>query len=258
MNRRLLAKDEDWEDRIMSKSNEKQGNLLKDLCGSDSRLCDFLSGSLFENPLEAISGKDLDILTAEGDKSGNFRPAVDKAIFESAQKPAEKERYVEIIKNLASKSIRATEQERDRVAKQGLTSRVASLGTRIENHRFMGERAEDIIKIASKFYSERLLELGENARRDARALERRTAEWEGRKADIAEQERREARGRDAKGMGAAERKEAEKQGKVEDLAAKERKAAREQEITKGQTEERRIDDQEKAAREARGKDRRAN
>ncbi len=174
----------------MSKSNEeKQGNLLKDLCGSDSRLCDFLSGSLFENPLEAISGKDLDTLTAEGDKSGNFRPAVDKAIFESAQKPAEKERYVEIIKNLASKSIRATEQERDRVAKEGLTSRVASLGKRIENHRFMGERAEDIIKIASKFYSEKLLELGENARRDARALERRTAEWEGRKADIAEQEK---------------------------------------------------------------------
>jgi hypothetical protein len=158
---------------------------------------------------------------------------------------------------LASKSIRATEQERDRVAKEGLASRVASLGTRIENHRFMGERAQDIIDIASKFYSERLLELGENARRDARAIERRTAEWEGRKADIAEQERREARGRQAKGMGAAERKEAEKQGKIDDLAAKERKEARGQEITKGQTEEKRIEDLEKAAREERGKERRA-
>jgi hypothetical protein len=235
---------------------EKQENLLKELCGNDTKLCEFLSSYLCENPLEAISPKGLDILTGEGERSGNFRPAMDKAIFESAQNPAEREHYVKVIQDLASKSIHATEQEQERVAKTGLTSRVASLAKRIDDQKFMSERARDVIDVASKFYSEKLVQLGENARRETRAVERRIAEGEGRRVEILEEGRREARATETRGMGGAEKKEAEKQARVEDQAAKERKEARGEETTKAQTEERRIADLEKAGREARGKERR--
>ena len=42
----------------------------------------------------------------------------------------------------------------------------------------MSERAEDIINVASKFYNEKLMELGENVRREARGEKRRGAERE--------------------------------------------------------------------------------
>ena len=74
-----------WKER--KEKEEKEENLLRELCGDDTRLYDFLSECLYLNPLEAISKKDLDILTEEAEKSGNFRPAVDKAIFEGAQNP---------------------------------------------------------------------------------------------------------------------------------------------------------------------------
>ena len=158
------------------KKEEKEESLLKELCGDDAKLYDFLSNYMYENPLAAISKKDLDILTEEAEKSGNFRPAVDKAIFEAAQNPGERERYIKVIQNLASKTIHATEQEKEKVEKEGLTDRAASLGRRIENQKFMSERAEDIINVASKFYNEKLVELGENVRREARGKERKKAE----------------------------------------------------------------------------------
>ena len=58
-----------------------------------------------------LSKKDLDNLTEEVEKSGNFRPAVGKAIFEAAQNPRERERYIKVIQNHASKAIHPTEQE---------------------------------------------------------------------------------------------------------------------------------------------------
>ena len=42
---------------------------------------------MYVDPLAALSKKDLDILTEEAEESGEFRPAVDKAIFEAAQNP---------------------------------------------------------------------------------------------------------------------------------------------------------------------------
>ena len=175
------------------KKEEKEVSLLKELCGDDAKLYDFLSRYLYLDPLAAISKKDLDILTEEAEKSGNFRPAVDKAIFEASQNPGERERYIKVIQNLASKTIHATEQEKEKVEKEGLTDQAASLGRRIENQKFMSERAEDIINVASKFYNEKLVELGENVRREAREQERRKAEGEEMRTGKQEKAGREAR-----------------------------------------------------------------
>ncbi|HUT65225.1 MAG TPA: hypothetical protein VMZ05_03640, partial [Spirochaetota bacterium] len=207
------------------KKEEKEESLLKELCGDDAKLYDLLSNYLYLNPLAAISKKDLDILTEEAEKSGNFRPAVDKAIFEAAQNTGERERYIKVIQNLASKTIHATEQEKEKVEKEGLTDQAASLGRRIENWKFMSERAEDIINVASKFYNEKLVELGETVRREARGEERREAEREERRTGEREKAGREARKKERREMGREEKREAKKQDKREELAAEERKEA---------------------------------
>jgi hypothetical protein len=181
------------------KKEEKEESLLKELCADDAELYDFLSMYLYMNPLAAISKEDLDILTEEAEKSGNFRPAVDKAIFEAAQNPGERERYIKVIQNLASKTIHATEQEKEKVEKEGLTDRAASLGRRIEDQKFMSRRPEDIINVASKFYNEKLVELGENVRREARGEERREAERKERGIEEREKAGREARKKERRG-----------------------------------------------------------
>ena len=181
------------------KKEEKEESLLKELCGDDAKLYNFLSNYLYLNPSAAISKKDLDILTEEAEKSCNFRPAVDKAIFEGAQNLGEMERYIKVIQNLASKTIHATEQEKEKVEKEGLIDRAASLGRRIEHHKFMSERAEDIINVASKFYNEILVELGENLRKEARGEERRRAEGEERRTEEQEKAGREARKKERRG-----------------------------------------------------------
>jgi len=240
------------------KKEEKEESLLKELCGDDAKLYDFLSYYMYEHPLAAISKKDLDILTEEAEKSGNFRPAVDKAIFEAAQNPGERERYIKVIQNLASKTIHATEQEKEKVEKEGLTDHAASLGRRIENQKFMSERTEDIINVASKFYNEKLVELGEDVRRKAREKERKEAEREERRIGELEKAGREARKKERREMGREEKREAKKQDRREELAAEERKEARGEERRKAEREERRIGELEKAGREARKKERRGN
>ena len=240
------------------KKEEKEESLLKELCGDDAKLYNFLSNYLYLNPLAAISKKDLDILTEEGEKSGNFRPAVDKAISEAAQNPGEKERYIKVIQNLASKTKIATRQEKEKADKKGLTDQAASLGRRIKNQKFMSERAEEIIDIASKFYNEILVELGENVKREARGEERRQAEWEERRIGELEKKEREARKKERRKMGREEKRRAKKQDKREELAAEERKEARGEERRKAEREERRIGELEKAEREARKKERRGN
>jgi len=240
------------------KKEEKEESLLKELCGDDAKLYDFLSYYMYENPLAAISKKDLDILTEEAEKSGNFRPAVDKAIFEAAQNPGERERYIKVIQNLASKTIHATEQEKEKVEKEGLTDRAASLGRRIENQKFMSERAEDIINVASKFYNEKLVELGENVRREARGKERNKAETEERRTGELEKAGREARKKEKRQMGREEKREAEKQDKTEERAAEERKEVRREQRKEAETEESRTGELEKAGREARKKERGGN
>jgi hypothetical protein len=247
-----------WKKKEKKKEEKKEESLLKELCGDDLKLYDCLSGYMYENPLAAISKKDLDILTEEAEKSGNFRPAVDKAIFEAAQNPRERERYIRVIQDLASKTIYATEQEKEKVEKEGLTDRGADLGRRIENQKFMSERTEDIINIASKFYNEKLIELGEKVRREERKEERIEAEREGRRIEELEKAGREARKKERRGMGRKEKKESERQDKIEELAAQERKEEREEEKKEAEREERRIEDLEKAGREARKKERKGN
>jgi len=154
------------------KKEEKEESLLKELCGDDAKLYDFLSCNMYVRPLEGISKKDLDILIEEAEKSGDFGPAVDKAIFEAAQNPGERERYIKVIQNLASKAIPAMKQKKEKAEKEGLTDWGASLGRRIEYQRFMSERTEDIINAASKFYKEKLVEQGENVRREERREKR--------------------------------------------------------------------------------------
>jgi hypothetical protein len=181
------------------KEEEKEESLLTELCGDDAKLYDFLNYYLYLNPLAAISKKDLDILTEEAEKSGNFGQAVDKAIFEAAQNPGERERYIKVIQNLALKTIYATEQEKEKAEKEGLSDWAASLGRGIEKQKFMSERAEDIINVASKFYNEKLMELGENLRREERREERRGAEREEERKEGLEKAEREARKKERKG-----------------------------------------------------------
>ncbi|MFC2079151.1 hypothetical protein ACFLSZ_04140, partial [Candidatus Bipolaricaulota bacterium] len=136
------------------KKEEVPASLLKQLCGADANLYAILSRCLYESPLAAIPDRDLDILAEEAEESGNFGPAMDKAIFEGARKPGERERYIEVIKNLASKTIHATEREKEARAQEGLADSAASLGGTIEHQKLLSERAGDILDVASKFYSE--------------------------------------------------------------------------------------------------------
>lgn len=240
------------------KEDAKEESFLQELCGDDAKLYGFLSYSLYENPLTAISQKELDVLIEEAGKTGNFGPAVDKAIFEGSQNPGEIERYIKVIQDLASKTIQATEKEKEKAQKEGLTNRIDYLEKRIENQRCMTERTEDIINIAAKFYNEKLVGLEEKARRDERTKEKKRVQNEEFRAGQLESAEREARRKEIKKMGREERKEAEQQEKREKLAAEERKEAREEERREVEREEEKIINQEKAEREARKKDREGN
>ena len=247
-----------WKKKEKKEEKKEEEDLLKELCGDDVKLYYFLSHYLYLNPLTGISEKDLDILTEEAGKSGNFRPALDKAIFEGTKNPGERERYIKVIQNLALKAIHAIEQEKEKVEKEGLTDQAASLGRRIENNKFMSERTEDIINVASKFYNEQLVELGEEAGREARRKERQRAENDEWRTVELERVRREAREKERGKMGREEKREAEKQDKREELVAEERKKARAEERKEVEREESRIGELEKAERETRRKERRGN
>jgi hypothetical protein len=235
---------------------EKEETLLQELCGADAELYACLSVHLYETPLSAISPKDLDILTAEAEESGAFRRALDKAIFEGAQNPGERETYIKAIQDLASKTMRAMERERETAEKEGLTDLAASLGRGIENQKLIGKRAEDILLVARKFYAEKLLERGEEERRGMRRDHRKEAEREEKRILEVEETDREARRQARRGMTKGERREAKKQDKREKLAAEERKEARKQDRQESDREDRRIEELEKEGREARKEERR--
>jgi hypothetical protein len=247
-------KDEEQEEH----KEAEEESLLQELCGDDAKLYNFTCNNLYENPLSAISQKDITALTEEAEKSGNFTPAVDKAIFEGSQNPEEREKYIKAIKDLAAKSIQATEQEKEKAEKSGNTDRVAFLEKRIENQRLMSERAEDIINVAAKFYKEKLVEHREESRREARIKERKTVESDEWRAGQLEDAAREARRKEISKMSGEEKREAERQYKREELAAKEMKAAREEDKREAEREEGRLEQQEKAEREARKKEREGN
>ncbi|MBU1049009.1 hypothetical protein KKG90_03180 [Candidatus Bipolaricaulota bacterium] len=212
----------------MKKKTEQEAprNLLKDLCGSDNGLYDYLSRNLYETPMTAISKKDLDALTQEGERNGNFGPAIDKAIFESSQHEGEAAKYAGIIRDLSSKAIGAVQLERQNYEKQGLVDRVASLDHAIEQHKFLSERTEDVLKVASKFYAEKMLELDESTERKERDKKRSHAENEEQVLKKRELAGRNERKRELRKMGRKERKLAKQQDKLDQAASEEQKVAR--------------------------------
>ena len=230
----------------------KEESLLRRLCGEDGKIYDCLANYLYET---AISEKEIEILIEEADKSGKFGPALDKAIFEASQNVAEKERYVNIIQTLASKSAQATEQEKEKAEKEGLTDRVVLLEKRIENQKLLNDKTADLLNVAKKFYDERLAVGKADGIRDARELKRNMAERQEMKKEDQERTERRAKLREIKKMGRKERKEALKQYKADVSAAEATKEAREEERKESDMEESRLGELEKTAREERNKER---
>jgi hypothetical protein len=242
------------------KKEEKETDLLKELCGNDTKLYDLLSQSLYLDPKAAISKTDLNILVEEAEKNvgdedyreamQKYRTALDKAIFEATQNPGEMGGYIKVIQDLASKTAKVTEKAKEKGEKEGYAS--SSLEERIKRYEFMSERIEDVIRIASLFYNERLEELGSIEGREARRGERKEAEREEEKGEKEAKERREAR---RKEMGRGERKEAEREDKGIEKKEKERGKARRKEGIEAEREENRIEDREKERRKARREER---
>ncbi len=241
------------------KKEEKEENLLKELCGNDTKLYDLLSQSMYVDPRAAISKTDLKILVDDAEKSvkdedyreamQKYRTAVDKAIFEATQNPGEKERYIKIIQDLASNTAKVTEKAKEKGEKEGFVS--PSLEGRIKHYEFMSERIEDVIRIASLVYNDRLEELGAIEGRKARRAERKQADEEEERQEKEARERREAR---RKEMGRGERKEAEREDKGIEKKEKERADARRKERIEAEREENRIEESEKERRKARRKE----
>ena len=201
---------------------------------------------------------DLESLIEEAEKSiedenyhkvmQKYRTALDKALFEATQNLGERARYIKVIQDLALSAAKVREKVEEKGEKEGFAS---SLEGRIKYYEFMSERIEDVIKIASLFYNERLEVLGVVERRVSRRKERDKAD---KGEDRAEKEAKEGREARRKEMGRGERREAEKEDKREEGEEKERREARREEAIEAEREENRIDEREKERREARRKE----
>ena len=165
---------------------KKEESWLRQLCGDDAKLYEFLARRLPLDPMAAISKEDVGILIEQAEKSvkdenyeeavWKYRLVVDKAIFEATQHQEERDRYIKLIQDLLSKTAQATERAKEKVEKKGLTDRVASLVKWIEDCKFVSERIEDVLEVARQFYDERLKILGEKEkgeeRREAKRADR--------------------------------------------------------------------------------------
>jgi len=250
----------------MQKKEEKEEDLLKELCAGDAELLAVLGRMLYLDPVAAISPKDLDLLLEEAEtsiKDGNYEEAirkyrvvVDKAIFEATQNPEERSRYIKVIQDLASKTIHATEKAKEKAEKKGLTDHAASLERNIEHYKFVSKRIDDVVNVAAHFYNEKLALLGDVERREARREKVRAVEWEATREARGEAERREVRREARKEMGRDERREAEKEEKRIGEREEEGRGARREEIRGMQREERQEAWGDKERREARRKKRR--
>ena len=250
----------------MQKKEEKEEDLLKELCAGDARLLAVLERMLPLDPIAAISPKALQLLLEEAETSvkechyeeaiQKYRVAVDKAIFEATQNPEERGRYIKAIQDLASKTIRATEQAKEKAEKQGRTDRAASLEENIDHYAFVSERIEDVVNVAAHFYNEKLAMLGDVERRETRKEKIQAIEYEATKAAKAEAESREARREARKEMGSEERREAEKaETRIGEREAERREAGKEK-IRAVEQEERQEAWGDKEKRQARRKKRR--
>jgi len=238
------------------KEEEQQQTLLEELCKGDEALLSVLRSYLYHKPLAAISKKELDILIEEAERSGDFRQAIDKAIFEGSQNPEERNQRAESVRDVASRAMRAAELAKGRVSREGLAERAASFGRKIEEYRFMVERTDDILDVASTYYDERLVESQEAARRQTRLEARRETARDERAADKREEGEEAARRRARRKLSRTERREAKKQEKLERAAAKARRKAADESRAEAEQEERRVEERESAAREERKRARR--
>lgn len=179
-----------WRD--CSWGEKKEVDWLRELCRGDTELYDVLARTLYLDPKAAISKEDLGILIEEAEKSvkddkcneavEKYGLALDKAIFEATQHQEEKDRYIKVIQDLVSKSAQATQKLKEKAEKEGLAPYAAGLERRIECCKFLSERIEDAMEVASHFYNETLEILREKergeARRSARGEERSKEERE--------------------------------------------------------------------------------
>ena len=233
------------------KREEKEANLLKELCGNDAKMYALLGHSLYLDPKAAISKIDLNILIEEAEKNvgdenyqeamQKYTTALDTTIFEASQ--GEMGRYIKAIQDLASKTARVTEKVKEKREKEGFESRAHILEERVKRYELMSERTEDAIRIASLYYNEKLEELGAIEERKARREKRIEAEREEKKGEKEAKERREEKRR--KEMGRRETKEVEREEKAEEKKEKERGEARRKERIEAEREEKRIEEREK-------------
>jgi len=228
-----------------------QQSLLEQLCGADKPLYSVLSTYLYFRPQDAVSRKDLAALIEEGERSGDFRPAVDKVIFEGSRNPEQRDGYIERVRDVASRAVRAAETSKAERERAGLEERADSFGKKIEDYRFMAERAGDILDVAAEYYSERLLESDESARRLARQDESRRLVTEEREIEKREETARTTRRQERKKMSRKDRREARKLEKVERVAAEDRRKDREAKRADAEAEGRRVEESEEKAREER-------
>src|SRR5208337_4621383 len=144
----------------MGKNEEKkEESWLQQLCGDDVKLYDVLSSSLYLDPIAGMPKEHLGILIEAAEKSvkdEDYEEAIrlcksvtDKAIFEATQHQEEKDRYIKVIQDLASKRAQATEKLKEKAEKEGLTDRVAALERGTEDSKFLSERTEDVLEVAS-------------------------------------------------------------------------------------------------------------
>ena len=213
---------------------------MRELCGNDTKLHNLLSGMLYRDPLAAISAESLDTLVEEAERESitdenyqramaKYMLAVEKAVFEASQHQEERGRYIKLIQDLTANTLQAMEKAKEKAVREGLNDRAASLGKRIENDKFMSERIEDVLKVASLYYNERLELHGATERREARGEARRSEEL---------REEREER----------EEKPEEKRDKKRE---KERREKRQEDVKEEKLEEEREEKQEEERGEAR-------
>jgi hypothetical protein len=246
----------------VQKKEEKEEDLLKELCAGDTKLLAVLESMLPLDPIAAISPKDLELLREEAEisiKDGNYeeairkyRVAVDKAIFEATQNPEERGRYIKVIQDLASKTIHATEKAKEKAD----TDRTAPLEKNIEHYKFVSKRIDDIVNVAAHFYNEKLAMLGDVDRREARREKIRATGYEAIREARREEEKREARREARKEMGREERREAEKEEKRIGEREAEGREARREKIRGLEREERQEAWGDKERQQARQKERR--
>jgi len=248
----------------MPKKEEKEKDLLSELCAGDAKLRAVLGRMLYLDPIAAISPKDLELLLEEAEtsiKDGNYEEAirkyrvvVDKAIFEATQNPEGRGRYIKVIQDLASKTIHATEKAKEKAEKNGLTDHAASLEENIEHYKFVSKRIDDIVNVAAHYYNEKLAMFEDVERREARREKIGAMETEATREATGEAKRREARRKARKEMGREARREAEKEEKRIGEREKERREARREKIGALEEEERQEAWGDKERREARRKE----